>query len=73
MSSTPHPDSTLIDAFGGSSKVASLCKVRPQAVSQWRRGGVPPARRMYLKLLRPDLFGTEGAPAVPALAGEASE
>lgn len=52
-----HPDAALIDAMGGTVKVARLCEVSPQAVTQWRRAGIPRARRMYLRVLRPDLFG----------------
>jgi hypothetical protein len=51
-----HPDSTLIDRLGGPTAVGALCKVTSQAVSAWRRDGIPVARRMYLELLRPDVF-----------------
>jgi len=46
----------IIDALGGTSAVAKLCEVNSQAVSQWRRKGIP---RPWLKLfrhMRPDLF-----------------
>lgn len=46
----------LIDALGGTAAVAKLCEVNSQAVSQWRRKGIPKARLKYLELLRPDLF-----------------
>lgn len=58
-----HDDSLLIDALGGTTSVAVLCEVEPQAVSQWRKNGIPQSRLMYLKLLRPDVFG---APATKA-------
>lgn len=45
-------DSSLIDALGGTTATAVLCRIRPQAVSQWRINGIPPARRMYLELLK---------------------
>lgn len=51
-------DSEKIDAIGGTNEVAGICNVSPQAVSQWRLDGIPNARRMYLALLRPDVFGT---------------
>jgi len=55
-----------IDALGGTNKVAELCGVSPQAVSQWRTDGMPQARLMYLRLLRPDAFADEfPAPEVP--------
>ena len=46
----------IIDALGGSSAVARLCEVTPGAVSQWKYDGIPRARLMYLKLVRPDVF-----------------
>jgi phage terminase Nu1 subunit (DNA packaging protein) len=49
-------DSQLIDAMGGTAKVAALCKVSMAAVSQWRDDGIPEARRMFLELARPDVF-----------------
>lgn len=56
-------DSKLIDELGGTTCVARLCDVRPQAVSKWRRDGIPAARRMYLRAVRPELF-------VPASEGQ---
>ena len=49
----------MIDALGGTVVVAGLCNVTKGAVSQWRENGIPEARLMYLKLLRPDVFGAE--------------
>lgn len=51
-------DSDIIDALGGTSEVARLCKVRPPSVSGWRANGIPAARRQFLELLRPELFST---------------
>lgn len=53
-------DSQLIDALGGTAKVAALCKVSMAAVSQWRDDGIPSARRMFLELARPDIFPAVG-------------
>lgn len=49
-------DNLIIDELGGTGAVAGLCDVSKQAVSQWRTDGIPRARRMYLELLRPDVF-----------------
>jgi len=49
----------VIDALGGTVAVAALCNVTKGAVSQWRENGIPEARMMYLKLLRPDVFSSE--------------
>lgn len=46
----------IIDALGGTAEVARICQVKPPSVSEWRTAGIPPARLMYLKLLRPDVF-----------------
>jgi DNA-binding transcriptional regulator YdaS (Cro superfamily) len=59
-------DSELIDALGGPSAVAKLLEVTPQAVSQWREKGIPRARKMYLRLVRPDLFPPKPEPAKQA-------
>lgn len=48
--------SQIIKALGGTVAVARLCKVRPASVSEWRRNGIPSARRQFLELLRPDVF-----------------
>lgn len=57
-----HPDSLVIDRLGGATAVAALFGIAPQAVSQWRRSGIPRARRMYLELATPSAF----RPAVDA-------
>ncbi len=54
----------IIDTFGGTSKVAEMFTITTGAVSQWRSSGIPDARLMYLRLLRPDVFAD--APAVIA-------
>jgi hypothetical protein len=52
-----HPDEKIIDALGGTYAVAAMCKVRPPSVSEWKLKGIPSARRQFLELLRPDVFG----------------
>ena len=49
--------SKIIDDLGGTAEVAVLCRVSMAAVSQWRKSGIPPAREMYLRVVRPDVFG----------------
>ena len=70
-------DSDLIDRLGGTKAVADLCRVKAPSVSEWRRNGIPTARRMYLELLRPDVFksarsATPYHPAAPATHAEAA-
>ncbi len=50
----------IIDLLGGTAEVARLCEVRAPSVSGWRRTGIPPARLMYLRAVRPDVFGDGG-------------
>jgi hypothetical protein len=51
----------IIDALGGTVAVADLCEVKPGAVSNWKREGIPKPRLQYLKLARPDAFVIEDA------------
>jgi hypothetical protein len=51
----------IINALGGTVAVALLCDTSPAAVSQWRRAGIPKARLMYLKAVRPDVFHQDEA------------
>lgn len=52
----------IIDDLGGTAAVADIFKVTTGAVSQWRTSGIPEARLMYLRLLRPDVVpATEAA------------
>lgn len=53
---TDNEANRVIDALGGTAAVASLCEVNTQAVSQWRRNGIPRARLQFLRLLKPELF-----------------
>jgi hypothetical protein len=50
--------SQIIDTLGGTAAVAKLCQVKAPSVSDWRKHGIPAARRQFLQLLRPDVFGT---------------
>lgn len=47
---------TIISRLGGTAKTAELCQITPGAVSQWLHSGIPPARLMFLRLARPDVF-----------------
>ncbi len=49
---------TIIKRLGGTTAVAKLCKIKPPSVSEWRKNGIPSARRQFLELLRPDVFAT---------------
>lgn len=48
--------SEIIDALGGTFRVAEMCEVQPPSVSEWRKNGIPRARMMFLQLARPDVF-----------------
>lgn len=46
----------IIDALGGTTEVARLCDIKPPSVTQWRTGGIPQARLMFLRLAKPEIF-----------------
>lgn len=49
--------SKLIDSLGGTGAVADLCGgITSQAVSKWRRTGIPIPWLKFLELKRPELF-----------------
>lgn len=48
----------VVQAFGGVTKVARLCDVKPSSVSGWFITGIPRAREQYLRLLNPGAFKT---------------
>lgn len=54
-----HADSSIIDVLGGTGQVAGLCDVSSQAVSKWRRTGIPKAQRKFLRAVRPEVFEPE--------------
>lgn len=61
---TPAMDAnTIIKLLGGTFEVARLCDTTPQAVSQWRKKGIPKSRLMYLRVVRPDVFGEQPEPS----------
>jgi hypothetical protein len=55
----------IIDDLGGTNEVARLCDIKPASVSEWRTNGIPKARLMYLRLLRPDVFGEKRGKSTP--------
>ncbi|MCG2586524.1 helix-turn-helix domain-containing protein [Massilia sp. TS11] len=58
--------SKIISLLGGTAKTAELCQVTPGAVSQWLHSGIPAARLMYLRAIRPEVFKDEDAPNTEA-------
>ncbi len=55
-------DSKIIDALGGTGKVATLFDIEPPSVSEWRKNGIPQARRQTLALMFPDICPAEWRP-----------
>ena len=53
--------SEIIDKLGGTAEVARICEVKQGSVSEWRTAGIPRARLMYLKVIRPDVFAAKSA------------
>lgn len=56
MDKQTHPDSSLIDALGGTSKVAEFFEITTGAVSQWRMIGIPKSRKKTIRFARPRLY-----------------
>lgn len=46
----------IIDALGGTKAAADLCEVKPPSIVGWRIRGIPKARLLFLKAVRPELF-----------------
>jgi len=46
----------IIDAFGGTGRVAALCGVSGPSVSGWKRYGIPNGYRQFLELHSPHIF-----------------
>lgn len=59
--------SEIIDRLGGTTEVARICRIKPPSVSEWRASGIPPARRQFLELLRPEAFAGSRVAAVQQL------
>ena len=53
-------DSQIIDNLGGTAEVARMCQVTMPSVSNWKTKGIPNARRMYLRKVRPAAFRPNG-------------
>lgn len=53
-------DKDIIKRLGGTTKVAELCEVTKQAVSQWKTNGIPKTQRKYLRAVRPEAFTAVG-------------
>lgn len=46
---SPRTSKALIKRLGGTSAVSKVCRVSLAAVSQWKSGGIPEARVLFLK------------------------
>lgn len=46
----------IIDALGGTNKVAAIFKIGAPSVSDWRKYGIPRARMMYLEVAKRKLL-----------------
>lgn len=51
----------IIESLGGTSKVAGMCDITPQAVSQWKENGIPKPWLLYLRLKKPKVFSALSA------------
>ena len=56
-------DNVLIDRYGGNCALARRVGITSQAISRWRKNGIPKPWRMYLLAVYPDLFELPSPPA----------
>lgn len=59
----------VIDALGGTAKVARLFDIQMASVSDWKQSGIPRARMMYLEAVHPKALkgvDVKAATAAPA-------
>lgn len=69
------PAVAIIDALGGTAEVARMFEIRMPSVSAWRHEGIPRARMLYLKAVRPDVLAgvdVDAATAIDRIGSEAS-
>lgn len=59
--STTDPN-RIIDGLHGTCAVAALCGVSKQAVSKWRRNGIPRSWMAYFRERNPELFAVSDSP-----------
>lgn len=58
----------VIEALGGTVKVAQMFEIKPPSVSEWKEAGIPKGRVMYLRAKRfkalrgLDLYAATAAP-----------
>lgn len=55
-----HHHNTLIDLMGGTVLVAKAFHVSSQAVSKWRRTGIPKDKVMILSMIRENIISNQG-------------
>lgn len=47
---------TVIERLGDTAEVARMFEVRMPSVSDWKKSGIPKARMMFIKAVRPDVL-----------------
>lgn len=51
-----HVDSKIVARIGKNTTIAKECGITPQAISNWKKRGIPKARIKYLMLVFPHAF-----------------
>lgn len=46
----------VIEKLGGTCAAARRFKIKPSSVAEWRKRGLPPARKLHLKEVSPEVF-----------------
>lgn len=47
---------TIVERLGDTAEVARMFEVRMPSVSDWKKSGIPKARMMFIKAVRPDVL-----------------
>ena len=61
---------TVVERLGDTAEVARMFEVKMPSVSDWKKSGIPKARMMLIKAVRPDVL--EGIDVEAATAAGAS-
>lgn len=56
-------DSEIIDVLGGTKVVADIFEIEPPSVSEWRKRGIPKARKQTLALMFPNKVPADWLPS----------
>ena len=63
---------TVVERLGDTAEVARMFEVRMPSVSDWKKSGIPKARMMFIKAVRPDVLADIDIDAATASSANAN-